>query len=550
MTQFEFDPDRDLKAYRVWMADLTHFPNGFVTPVSGFFWTDPLMYGQQYACEKLMVPETKGWDCRIIDGYSYFTVIECKPEEVPGREKVFREKVRPFIEDFDGEWKKEMEQWMPVVQEFRRFDLKKASDIELREHLEDFFARIHYRWREIHFYWMYPVFTLYNLFSDLCQDLVGIGPEHPTFKKLISGFDNRIFRVNKDLWQFGDRAKELGLGDLFLATEDDEELLSKLEESGAGRQWLKEYHEWLEIEGWRNIDLWDVNSPTWLEKPSLPLRDIKQGIAKGGAFSLDNTRERLASEREEAEKEVMAKVPIEQKGWFDKLMRVAQKCSLFSEEHNYYLDQQVAAITRRIWLEYGRRFAQAGVIDEPNDIFFILPSEVRKASIAMERINLRPYVKARKEEREHYSKIVPKPFYGNIDSYPEIARKNMVARVSFAPPNVRPDLKADLYGGAWAPGVAEGTARVLVNERDLNQLRPDEILVTVATSVPWTPAFSIVSAIVTNAGGGMSHAVIVAREYGIPAVVGTRDATRKIKTGDRIRVDGNLGTVYILERAA
>jgi phosphohistidine swiveling domain-containing protein len=549
MTQFEFDSDRDMKAYRLWMADLTHFPKGFATPLSAFFWTDPVTYGHQYACEKLMTPETKGWDYRVIDGYSYFTIIECDPEEVPEREEVFREKVRPFIEDFEGEWKKEMDQWMGVVDHFKKFELRKASDLELREHFEDYFTRIHYRWREIHFYWMYPVFTLFTLFSELCQELLGIGISDSTFQKLISGFDNRLFRVNRDLWRFGDRVKELGLGDLFLSTKNDEELLAKLEGSHEGKKWLKEYHEWLEVEGWRNIDLWDVYSPTWLENPSLPLRDIKQGIEKGGAFGLDAAREALAREREEAEQEVLGKVPAEQKDWFEKLMRVAQKCSVFSEEHNYYLDQQAAAITRRILLEYGRRFAEAGVIDERDDIFFILPSEIRKASIALKRIDLRSYVKARKEEREGYLKIDPKPYYGDIDSYPELARKNAVTRVSFAPPNVRPDLKADLYGGTSAPGVAEGIARVLINERDLDQLKPGEILVTVATSVPWTPAFSVVSAVVTNAGGGLSHAVIVAREYGIPAVIGTREATKKIKTGDRIRVDGDLGTVYIVERS-
>ena len=103
--------------------------------------------------------------------------------------------------------------------------------------------------------------------------------------------------------------------------------------------------------------------------------------------------------------------------------------------------------------------------------------------------------------------------------------------------------------GPSAPGIVEGTARVILNERHLDQLQPGDILVTVATAVPWTPAFSIVSGVVTNAGGGLAHAVLVAREYGIPAVCGTREATKKIKTGDRLRVDGDLGVVYILERA-
>jgi len=547
LTQFEFDPDKDLKAYKVWIPDLAHFPQG-VLPLTGFLWSDALTYGMQWACEKLQVPETKGWDMRIVDGYPYIAVIECEPEEVPQREKNFRENLRPFIEDFDGMWKKDMAEWMKIVEDFKRFDIENVSDIELREHLEDFFSRFHYRWRELHFYYMYAVFTLVWTFGEVCREMVGIDQEHPTYKALTSGFDNRLFKVNRDLWSFADKAKELGLAEIFLNNED-KEIIPKLEQGEAGKAWLKEYREWLKVEGWRNIDLWDVSSITWMEDPSLPLRDIKQAMLKGGSFRLDAERQHLAKEREKAEQEVLSKIPPDKRGWFEKLMRAAQRASVFSEEHNWYLDQQATAIARRIFMEYGRRFAKAGVIDKPDDIFYLLPPEIRKASICMARIDLKRYVRQRKEERKRYlEKGRPGPL-GDVSKIPEVAQKNPVFRVSAAAPRVRPELKADLYATATAPGVVEGTARVILKERDLDKLRPGEILVTVATAVPWTPAFSIISGVVTDAGGGLSHAVLVAREYRIPACVGTREATKKIKTGDRIRVDGNLGAVHILEKA-
>jgi pyruvate,water dikinase len=131
--------------------------------------------------------------------------------------------------------------------------------------------------------------------------------------------------------------------------------------------------------------------------------------------------------------------------------------------------------------------------------------------------------------------------------HPLAARR---ASVISAPPKVKAELNADLYGATTSPGVIEGIARVILDERDLDQLQPGEVLVTVATSVPWTPAFSIAGGVVTNAGGSLSHAVLVAREYGIPAVIGTREATKKIKTGDRVKVDGDMNAVYILESAA
>jgi pyruvate,water dikinase len=549
LTEFEFDPVRDLEAYTVWICDLTHNPKP-PRPLNVWLWNDGICIGQQYAAEMLSVPEVRGWDMRIIDGYPYFGIVEAKAEEVPAREKVFAQKIRPYIEDWEGQWQRYLGEWMPIVEEFKAFELEKVSNLELRQHFEDYFVRVHRIWRPIHFYMMQPTFGLYGRFAELCQELLGMDIEDPTFKKLLSGFPNRLFEVNRDLWQLGDRARELGLGELFLSTKDDRELLSKLEKSETGRKWLKEYHDWLKVEGWRNIDLWDVCSPSWIEDHSLPLRDIKQAVAKGGVFTLDVARQRLVKEREEAEKEVLAKVPAQQRDWFDKLLRVAQKSSRFSEEHNWYLDQHAMAISRRIFLEYGRRFAQNDVIDERDDIFFILPDEIRKASIAMEKINLRPYVKARKEEWEGYFKIEPKVFYGDFSKFPVVSRKDPIMRIIVSPPRVKPELEADLYAATTSPGVVEGIARVILNERDLDQLQPGEILVTVATAVPWTPAFSIIGGVVTNAGGSLSHAVLVAREYGIPAAIGTREGTKKIKTGDKIKVDGDNGAVYILEKAA
>ena len=128
-----------------------------------------------------------------------------------------------------------------------------------------------------------------------------------------------------------------------------------------------------------------------------------------------------------------------------------------------------------------------------------------------------------------------------------VVQKDPVLSAAFALPNTRPELGADLYGGGSAPGVVEGVARVIMTEKELGELQPGEILVAPGTSAQWTPAFEIAGGIVTDGGGALSHAVIVAREYRLPAVTGTQEATRKIKTGDRVKVDGDLGIVFILK---
>jgi pyruvate, water dikinase len=103
----------------------------------------------------------------------------------------------------------------------------------------------------------------------------------------------------------------------------------------------------------------------------------------------------------------------------------------------------------------------------------------------------------------------------------------------------------ELRGFPAAKGVAEGVARVITSVTEISQVRPGEILVCGGTTTEWTPVFGIIKACVCDTGGSLTHAAIVSREYGIPCVVGTAAATKSIKTGDRVRVDGRQGTVQI-----
>ena len=104
----------------------------------------------------------------------------------------------------------------------------------------------------------------------------------------------------------------------------------------------------------------------------------------------------------------------------------------------------------------------------------------------------------------------------------------------------------DVSGYAASPGVAEGLARVVRDVNEIGTVQQGEVLVCSVTAPSWGPVFPKIAAAVSDIGGMMSHAAIVAREYGLPAVVGTGHATKLIKTGDRVRVDGDNGTVTIL----
>lgn len=109
--------------------------------------------------------------------------------------------------------------------------------------------------------------------------------------------------------------------------------------------------------------------------------------------------------------------------------------------------------------------------------------------------------------------------------------------------------RADIKGYAGASGTVEGTVRILRNPSEAANLIPGEILVTTATNIGWTTVFTKAAAIITDIGAPLSHAAIVAREFGIPAVVGCGNATQMLHDGDRVRVDGSAGVVTLLERS-
>jgi phosphohistidine swiveling domain-containing protein len=369
----------------------------------------------------------------------------------------------------------------------------------------------------------------------------------PLFSTLMSGFEGSVFQMNKEAWRLARRAMQTGLDRLFLSTDDDEQVWAELKKGPVATKWLEDYSKFLDTYGWKCERMQDWATPTWLEKPSLGIPTIRMAIKTGGTYSLDETRKRVAKEREKVEGEILDKVPAGQRDWFKVLMKGAQKAGYWSEDHTPSLDFYVCALGRWITRELGRRFAQAGCMDDAEDVYFLLPDEIRKAYIPMGKVNLRPYVEKRKKEWEENLKKEPKPFYGNIEKVHEMIMKDPSISVSVQAPIVRPELKADLYGSAAAPGIVEGVARVVMSERQLGEVQRGDILVAPGMSAPWTPVFEIISGAITDGGGATSHPVIVAREYGIPCVVGCIEATKKIKTGDRVRVDGDRGVVYLLK---
>jgi pyruvate,water dikinase len=194
-------------------------------------------------------------------------------------------------------------------------------------------------------------------------------------------------------------------------------------------------------------------------------------------------------------------------------------------------------IMRRAVLRIGEALANRGLITEPDDVFFLTRAEVL-AALAGAPLPATVDVAGRRSLRTEQARLVPPPLVGRVNP--------MMQRVWDSFPGLigaRPSDRALVSGVPASPGRATGPVRVIRGPDEFDQLLPGEILVAPLTAPAWTPLFTRAAAVVTDVGSAAAHASIIAREYGIPAVVGCGDATARLRTGMRVTVDGSTGNV-------
>jgi pyruvate, water dikinase len=364
ITPFEFNEELDLQHHKAWFLDPTHAVPPW-TPMVAWFWINYCRHGMQWAAEKLPLPNCKGWDWRLKNGCGYLTMlIVDDPKEIWKREIEFKKNLLPFIENYDKEWLGFVKEMLSRYEEIQNFKEETASNIELLEHFEKT-LELNKRMWEIHFYMMYVVFGVFILFESMCKELLGIDDTHSDFHTLIRGFDNKVFQVDKKIWEFSRLAQKAGLSELFL-TVDPKDYSEALDKTAEGRKWLGDFRRFLQESGWQaNRKSFDFNLPLWVEDPTPALVYVRLYLQnKEEKFVLDKEREKLAAERTATEKKLVEKIPLSKRKWFTEVMKLAQKSSAFSEEHNVYLDLYTHALLRKVLMEWGKRLKDAGSISQ------------------------------------------------------------------------------------------------------------------------------------------------------------------------------------------
>lgn len=534
---------------RFWLLDF-HYPRGMV-PLGFIYPEDGILWSTQVAAQALPLPPSKGLAVRMAGSHIYTGQVDVtSPRELAWRGTRIAKNLPAFLETFSRQWADRVIELEVGLGTLEGVDLSTLGLTDIGAYFDDACAFFRRAW-EIHFEMMYPLAATYAGFYGLCQEL-GLDPGE--ISQFLQGYDSKIMQTDRKLWALTRAARESELEPVFARTEP-EELLDALRKrtDSESQAWLADFDQFLDEFGHRTEGIADVAVPSWREDPTSPLGTVRTFLRKPEEHDFESAHGAAIEERNEAIDRARSRLTLEEQVRFDEALAActAANFAWWNEEHNYYIDLRAHLPIRRAALALG---AAVGAND-PTDGLFVFRDEFLRVARSEDRWS--DYAALVDERRAVYEYWLAKrptmpKMLGTIptDMDDPIMREIFGMRHHFFE-TVRAGAEGDsLRGVAASSGVASGIARVLHSADELHRINPGEVLVCEATSPNWTPAFAKIAACVCDSGGTLTHASIVAREYRVPAVVGTAVATSTIRDGDLVEVDGDAGLVRIIERAA
>ncbi|MEX2237330.1 MAG: PEP-utilizing enzyme [Dehalococcoidia bacterium] len=358
--------------------------------------------------------------------------------------------------------------------------------------------------------------------------------------------------ANIELWKIARKARGNPRAREIVAAASPESLLPDLEAEGEAHEVVSELRVYLDAYGHRAADELEIKTPRWVERPA-PLMAAFRGYVLAGeelnpeGFEQKQRERRLAAERQVKAKlksGLLAKVLPWKWLVFQQNLRESQKFLPLRENPKFYA-LKLSLYTRYALLAAARRWRAEGALKNEEDIFLLRNDELlayARAGIAGRDRGRRDILALLDQRRDEYARYQTlEPLMVLRDSELDTRLEPVAATTAMKENGRGPRV---LKGIAASAGVASGRARVITNPHE-GQLEAGEVLVAPFTDPGWTPFFPLAAAIVMDLGGMLSHGAVVAREYGIPAVVNTRVATKQIKDGEMVTVDGLAGTVTV-----
>lgn len=532
----QWESEEDRKGYWMWGERVQTKP---MSPLAQSINGSYRIKGVEKAVETLAMPFL--FEQKIFNGYFYMrqAPIKGNKAKIEERNRRNRSQIKKHINSWEKEYLHEV---LRDIKYMQNFDLAGASMDELLDHLDRLLSMHHKHWF-IHFMAAFPMVAVIERFMETFVNLTGIEDPMQAYK-LLQGFSNKSIEANRELWLLSQEVKKSPTVRKCFKENGVDQIPHELEKKRSGRRFLVKLNDYLESYGSRITTGIDVIEPTLKEDPSYFLPLLK-GFIDRPSFDHDAMQKKSAAERKKAVAEAYKKIGASEskRRRFTRELERAQKFIPFLEDHTFYIDQMDTAQMRYLFLELGDRLCTAGVIAEREDIFFLIVDEIKDAARNPSNSKLRTTVRKRKRQREKWLNLSPPPWIGTPP--PEDERPPPSAGGSWYYQGLPIQGTNLLRGLPGSPGTVVGRARIVHSTEEFSKVQPGDILVCPSTLPPWTPLFSIIGGMVTNTGAALQHDAIIAREYGIPAVVGTKVATKMITDGQLIGVDGTEGLVRL-----
>ena len=526
-------------------------------------------------------PTTLGIEHRIVNGRIYITAIPVTdPAEIERRLAIFQERAGYYYENWDrlyAGWKTRMAGLIREIEEIKVPELPEFDDaavvMESTGVAQNHYVRENYHrcldlfskmWNH-HTEFLMLGYGAYVVFFEFCKQAF---PEisDQAVARMVAGIDVIMYRPDDELRRLARLAVDCGVDDLFTEGCAPDAVLGAMAERGeAGQRWLEGFEE--SREPWFHVSTGDGfyhHHRSWNDDLTVPfaalpryVRLIREGEP------LDRPTEALRVERERIVSQYRGLLPgDDERAAFDQMLGLARVVFPYVEDHKFYCEHWFTTRFFGKIREFGQLLARQGVLEDAEDVFQLHHTEVDQALADVSaglggragRRWARPTSARSSPSASGCSRRCGTGRRRRPSARcPRRSTTRPCACSGASPrrpwrPGRRPRRAsgAEIHGYAASPGVVEGVARVLRSVNDIGQIRDGEILVCPVTAPSWAPVFGKIKAAVSDIGGTMSHAAIVAREYGMPAVVGTGHATKRIQTGQRVRVDGDRGIVTIL----
>jgi pyruvate,water dikinase len=573
----QFTPEDD---QRFWFYNSMHFPE----PMSAFdMVTAEAAYCALGSASTRVhsIPTTKGIDYRILNGRVYIggnPVTD--PAEIERRTAEFQARAFYYFENWErlyAQWREKMLKLIKDAQAFPKLELPEFEPLEhvhagrgiaSNHYLLDIYQKTlegYFRMWHHHFEFLLLGYGAYMTLFGFCkQAFPEIADEN--IARMVAGIEAEIFRPDDEVRRLARCAVQLGVDSQFKEGVSVDAIIQSLQNAGEpGREWLKELQA--SRDPWFNINVGDGfyhYHRSWNDDLSMPFSCLPSYIAKVKAGdSLERPLAKLHAERTKliaGYRKLLGSE--EERQAYDQMITLAHRVFPYVEGHKFYCEHWYTNLFFNKIREFGTLLAANGFFADAEDVFHLTHYELESAIIDLMTAwsNGSPprgpahwpkVVAERRAAIAEWAKHDTPPALGPVPEAindPAIVMLWGITSETLETWLSEGDGAAsnELRGFAASSGIVEGPARVVKSVEEIGRLRQGDILVCQVTNPTWAPVFQKISAAVSDIGGSMSHAAIVAREYGLPAVVGTGTATSRIKDGQRIRVDGGRGVVTLL----